>query len=489
MNPTDVPHPASAPAVTDAEDVIDLTQVDSPPRSAAEGVALAEAGRAHRARLDLLAHVNDVLVTARDEAAVLLGTVTAVVPRLGDWCALYIRDQDDPAWFSSFDVAHVDPAVTARARMHIEESRFEPDELWGVSRVLREGVISRWEADRPAVTEQMVTEQVVTEQMVTEQMVAGLDGLGLSSVVTLPLSRHGRILGVLQLGRVRRTFTDEDVSLAVAAAGRLASSIEVRRLVEREHEIARALQASLLPDHLPEVAGLDMAVRYWPAGESTEVGGDFYDVFRVADGTWGALIGDVCGTGPSAAALTGLARHSTRMSAWNGNDPVETIRWLNRAVHEAGSDTFLTAAYLTLEPGAGGVEVNAASGGHPRPIVVRGDGSLADLPASGTLLGPFAEVSLDPAELHLDAGDTLILYTDGVTDLPDPHGLSEEDLGAMAVEAARRSDAEGVADHLHEQIEGVLPLTSRRDDIALLVVRATGEVGEVHGLGEAGKPR
>src|SRR5690606_22538661 len=150
---------------------------DAPQRSAAEAAALAEVGRAHRERLDLLAQVNDVLVTARDEAAVLLGTVTALVPRLGDWCALYIRDQDDPAWFSSFDVAHVDPAVTARARTHIEESRFEPDELWGVSRVLREGVISRWEADRPAATERMATEQRAGEQVVT-----GLDGLGLSSV-------------------------------------------------------------------------------------------------------------------------------------------------------------------------------------------------------------------------------------------------------------------------------------------------------------------
>src|SRR5690606_33655244 len=114
--------------------------------------------------------------------------------------------------------------------------------------------------------------------------------------------------------------------------------------------IATTLQQSLLPGALPAIDGLDLAVRYWAAVETTEVGGDFYDVFKVGPSTWGAVIGDVCGKGAQAAALTGLARHSIRMSAWNGNGPVETIGWLNRAVREAGTASYLTACYLTISP-------------------------------------------------------------------------------------------------------------------------------------------
>jgi serine phosphatase RsbU (regulator of sigma subunit) len=182
----------------------------------------------------------------------------------------------------------------------------------------------------------------------------------------------------------------------------------------------------------------------------------------------------VCGKGPDAAALTGLARHSIRMSAWNGNGPVEVVRWLNRAVHESGSGSFLTASYLTLEPGPGGVAVTAASGGHPHPLLVGGDGEVRPLETRGTLLGPYEDVRCEPVTALLEPGTTLVLYTDGITDLPPPHALDGDELAALVQAAAGGEDAEEVANALHDALEALLPIDERSDDIALLVIRATG---------------
>ncbi|MEI2652574.1 MAG: SpoIIE family protein phosphatase [Microthrixaceae bacterium] len=117
--------------------------------------------------------------------------------------------------------------------------------------------------------------------------------------------------------------------------------------------IARTLQASLLPESLPRVDGVDLAVRYWATGEGTEVGGDFYDVFQVDDRT-AVVIGDVCGTGPMAASTTGLARHTIRASAWHGATGDAVLSELNHAMLRSGRSTFCTVSYCTLAPTSAG---------------------------------------------------------------------------------------------------------------------------------------
>ena len=168
-----------------------------------------------------------------------------------------------------------------------------------------------------------------------------MTSLDLRSAITVAMKKRGRVVGALQFIRsVRsRPYTADDVALAETVAGRIASSLENLRLHERQREIARTLQRSLLPATLPDMPGLDTAVRYWPHGEGSEVGGDFYDIFALEEpGQFAIVLGDVCGTGPAAAALTGLARHTIRDSAWHGDPPATVLAALNRAVRRSGHE-------------------------------------------------------------------------------------------------------------------------------------------------------
>jgi serine phosphatase RsbU (regulator of sigma subunit) len=292
--------------------------------------------------------------------------------------------------------------------------------------------------------------------------------------------KRGRTVGGLSFITTTgsRSFTEQDVALARVVAGRVASSLENRRLSDQQRTIAATLQASLLPGELPEVPGLDVAVRYWAAGEATVVGGDFYDVIEIGDDRWGVVIGDVCGTGPAAAALTSMARHTIRQAAWRGDDPVTVLQWLNRATLAAvgRSCTFLTVSYVTIEPGPEGLAVTATNAGHPCPVVVRRSGEGEPLGEHGRLLGVYEEVTAEPHRTTLGPGDTLVLYTDGLTDVPPPHLLTgEETVELVAAAAHGAADADEVAGRLEEAIARRLAVHQRPDDIALVVLRATGK--------------
>lgn len=283
------------------------------------------------------------------------------------------------------------------------------------------------------------------------------------------MKKRGRTIGALQFiaSTPSRRYTADDVALAETLAGRIASSIENLRLREREHEIARTLQRSLLPRYLPDVPGLDTAVRYWPRGEATEVGGDFYDLFALEDaGRFALVLGDVCGTGPAAAALTGLARHTIRDSAWHGDAPADVLDALNRAVRRSGDGTFLTCVYATIDTTCQPVTMTVAYGGHPLAAHV-----AAHWPTSvgvpGTLLGPFDHPDITPVEMTLAAGDVVVFHTDGATDVSPPHIL-DETAWANLVNGAAESG--GSADEI-----AVLLFDSRNDDIALLVLAVPAE--------------
>jgi phosphoserine phosphatase RsbU/P len=264
------------------------------------------------------------------------------------------------------------------------------------------------------------------------------------------------------------------VLLTGSLADRIASSVENLRLQEQQRLIAHTLQQSLLPSGLPAIPGIEIAVRYWPAGEGIDVGGDFYDVFSLNEpGRWAVVIGDVCGTGPAAASLTGLARHSIRASAWHGDSAAEVLTSLNHAVLNSGTNSYLTAVYATLDTDGASPTLTVACGGHPPPIHVSGHGSKT-IGASGTLLGLFDEVHISERVTQLEPGDTVAFYTDGATDLPPPHGLAYEQLTEMVADAAHGSSSvNSVADRLHDALEALLPFRQRNDDIALLILRTT----------------
>jgi len=199
--------------------------------------------------------------------------------------------------------------------------------------------------------------------------------------------------------------------------------LHARRQAERERErvqrLATVLQRSLLPPQLPTIAGVETAAYYHPASLD-EVGGDFYDLFPVSAHTWGFFLGDVCGKGAVAAALTSLIRYTLRTAAARDPDPIHVLTALNEAlVHRerAENPEFCTVLLGLLEPDEHGAGLTLATGGHTPALVLRADGSAEFCPLpDGQLVGVVPDARFTRAELRIDAGDTLLLYTDGLTE-------------------------------------------------------------------------
>ena len=427
----------------------------------------AENERVSRERIEFLGQINDALSTATSRAEVMHNVTRAAVPRLGDWCAIFVLPDAD-AIVPDVDVAHADPEMISYARELQQRFPYDPSASVGIPAVIRSGRSEFYPE---------IDDQVIEQADPTDEARDVLHALALRSAIAVPLVKQNRILGAIQFVNVEssRRYTVDDLALARAAAARIASSLEYIRLNEHQRMIATTLQASLLPDNLPEIDGVDIAVRYWATGEGTVVGGDFYDVFEVDDTHWAVVIGDVCGTGPAAAALTGLARHTIRASAWHGSDHEAVLRNVNNGVLRSGQVTFCTAIYGTLTASTNGFTFQMASGGHPLPIVRRAAGGTETIGEPGTLLGAFADSRSVTVSVHLAPGDTMLLYTDGITDVAPPHDLGTDELRELfdASSASAASAAE-VADRLGSELSALLPLAERNDDIALLVVRIAG---------------
>lgn len=219
--------------------------------------------------------------------------------------------------------------------------------------------------------------------------------------------------------RDRRAYEEELLRRREAAE-------EARRQAEadraRLQDALAVLQQSLLPDSLPPVPGVETAAYYHTASPD-RLGGDFYDVFPVDGKRFGFFLGDVCGKGPQAAALTSLTRYTLRAAALHDPDPVSALTTLNKVLHEryagSGDPRYCTAVFGTLEtdPATGQVTVQLASGGHPPALVLRADGTADYVPTPGGLLvGILPEAPFTAARTVLLPGDTLLLYTDGLTE-------------------------------------------------------------------------
>ncbi|QKW48078.1 SpoIIE family protein phosphatase (plasmid) [Streptomyces microflavus] len=198
---------------------------------------------------------------------------------------------------------------------------------------------------------------------------------------------------------------------------------EARRQAEadrvRLQEALAVLQQSLLPAELPEVPGLEAAAYYHTASPDL-LGGDFYDLFPLDTGRWAFFLGDVCGKGPQAAAVTSLARYTLRAAALHDRDPITMLTTLNTVLHDryaSGDGRYCTAIFGVLEPDGDHVDVHLASGGHPSALIQRANGSADYLPTPGGLLiGILPQAPFTDARTRLLPGDTLLLYTDGLTE-------------------------------------------------------------------------
>jgi CHASE3 domain sensor protein len=257
--------------------------------------------------------------------------------------------------------------------------------------------------------------------------------------------------------------------LTAALGGYLGHLVVTRERARRRSEAtARVLQRSILPTADPTIPGCELATRFIPGGSA--VSGDFYDVVEIPGGGWALIIGDVCGKGAAAAAATAMARWTLRSSLATGATPAEALRFLNDvAVRHDHDGRFITAACLKLTFESGLARVVVACAGHPAPILVPRVAAPSALPAEGELVGVLPTIRLRTAEVQLGPGDSLVAYTDGVTDQgPEPRRSPEQALQGRTPDAGANELA-GILEDLAHRPEGRHP-----DDIAILALRFQG---------------
>lgn len=252
-----------------------------------------------------------------------------------------------------------------------------------------------------------------------------------------------------------------------------------RQAVRHQHraqELAETLQRSLTPPRLPRIAGLDVAVHHEPFAQA-EVGGDFYDLFALADDRAGFFFGDVCGKGPRAAAVTALARYTMRTAAMLHEIPAAVLGDLNAALHAEATDspTTCTAVYGQIDMSGATASITLAVGGHPPPLVVRADGSVETTPARGPILGAVYEPVFQTCELRFDVGDALVVYSDGILDaVIDGVPVDEQRISDVLAEVphASATDLVGALLGSMRRIDRAL-----RDDVAIIALRHVGARG------------
>ena len=294
--------------------------------------------------------------------------------------------------------------------------------------------------------------------------------------ISIPLIAHGRELGRMTIGKNESDdFTREEADVADDLSRRVASAMENARLHERHTSMSTALQRSLLPpkDKEPVIPGVDHAVYYRPSDERSEVGGDFYDVFS-ASGRWCFAIGDVCGTGPEAAAVTGLARHTLRALAREGFTPAHIMQRLNMAILDENTSTrFLTMLYGEMTPatdGTGGMRVRMVSAGHPLPMRLNQKGQVETFGSSQPLLGAFEDVGFTTESVDIHPGEVVLAVTDGVTERRSGNDmLGDEGLEEIFSHAAGLT-AQAVISRIERELEEYAP-GGNADDTAMLVLR------------------
>ncbi len=292
---------------------------------------------------------------------------------------------------------------------------------------------------------------------------------GIQSLLGVPLIVEGDLIGVLHIGSLTtRKFDQADLGVLQVAAARAAPGIERARLysqLAQEHRIAVALQRSLLPRRLSQPFGTETAARY--AAASDVVGGDWYDVFELADGQIGITIGDVVGHGIPAAALMSQLRATLHAYAVDGSGPAETLAKVDRFIQSSPDEMMATAAYAVFDTASG--EVRIASAGHLPPLIVSPDGSrfleLGAAPPLGAV--PYGRYTETVAQLR--TGESLMLYTDGLVERPGTPLSESLDRLAAAVSPAR-----GVEEICELALDALVPEPRIRDDIAIIVVRNAG---------------
>ncbi|WP_433324248.1 SpoIIE family protein phosphatase [Spirillospora sp. CA-294931] len=445
---------SSAPDRFDGAAAARLGRVADEMSLSLEKARVGELERSWRGWLSFVAEASDLLAGTLDQERTMALVAQLVVPRLATWCAVYTVADGGAARLAY--VWHADEDRADGLRDLLENAGSEPP------------------VDAPGPWSGLATapERVRAAAKVT----AGDQAYG------FPLIARGRRIGTIVIGRPPGDrFPRSAIELAEELGRRAALAVDNARLYSEQTAMSSALQRSLLPPDVPEIPGLEVAVVYEPAGEGSEVGGDFYDVFERSDASgqaarWRFAIGDVCGTGPQAAAVTGLARHALRILAAEDMSVPGVLTRLNRLIlgeGERGRLLTLLHGEITPRPRRDGVTIRLTSAGHPPPLVLDPDGTVKEVASPQPLLGVFDGVDFHTDTVELRSGQVLLCVTDGVTErrsgarlLGDGHGLERLLAGCTGLSAG------AVAARIQRAVRDFGPEPSG-DDVALIVLRAS----------------
>ena len=399
------------------------------------------------------------------------------VPRIADWCIVRLLvTPGSPR--PRVGATHVDPAQIGHLRRLVERI---PRDLGSVPE-LGDALA----AGRPLIRTSRAAAMLRPLFDDPDDREA-MDAVGVDSVAVFPLHARNRLLGAVAFGnRPGRPLHRTDVELAKAVASRAGVIVDNARLFNDQAQVARALQNSLLPSSLPDIPGIELGARYRAAGQGLDVGGDFYDAFQADANWWMFAVGDVRGHGVEAAATTGLVRHTIRASAMSGVMPSAVLGRLNDMLlrsdaerEEVGDDhlpvspRFCTVLAGAVQASERGVDIIVCSGGHPLPLVRRGTGEVVPVGVPGTLLGvtPTDNVSLSDTVVHLDPGESLICYTDGLSDRRSGRRVFGEEGIVKAVCQGKGLTAAELARHIEAEAL-VFVDDEPADDMAVLTLRA-----------------
>jgi GAF domain-containing protein len=444
----------------------DLALAEELARRAAQAVdnsRLYREAQLSQEQLAFLAEASRILAGSLDYRSTLQKVAKLAVPRLADWCVVDMLGDDQS--IELLTAAHAEPRKVElirelRRRFPLDWNRPHP-----VTRVLRTG---RSEAEPDIDQAQLL---VIAGHV---EAVDILSDLGASSHMVVPLKAQGRTVGTISLfaGPSGRSYGPADLSLVEDLARRAGQAVENARLYGWQRHVARTLQQSLLPTKLPAIPGVEIAARYQAAGEEIEVGGDFYDLFEAGE-RWGIVIGDVCGKGPEAAAITGMARFTIRAAAGRSNSPSVALRALNDELLTERDDLrFVTVACGLIGHTESGASLTISTGGHPQPLVLRSDGSVRQIGEPGSLLGVFDDPEVADETVGLVPGDVVVFFTDGVVQDRGMEPASGERALVSLLSTCSGLRAEAIAERILDEVIDRQP-RGLRDDVAILVLRVT----------------
>ncbi len=418
--------------------------------------------REERSRLEFLINATASLGSSLDPRQTLRKVARTAVPELADLCVIDLIDSDGS--ITATVAAGSDPQLAAA----MEDMRREnPLGIRGRHPVA--DALRGWEAfvrndlDRSTIFAQAAEDG--------DEQARFLRDAGCRAAAVVPMVARGRMLGAMSFLRLQGESRYEPAQVAVLEdlTGRAALAFDNARLYAERAHVAHTLRRSLMPAKLPLVPGLQLASFFRPTGAGSDVGGDFYDVFTDGDDCW-LVVGDVCGKGADAAVLTGFLRHTTLAYAREEVTPAEVLARVNDAMLDQDFDgRFATAILARLRFSLEGVQLTLAAAGHPPALISRAAGGAEEFGENGTLLGVFDDPIIVESTTILAPGDTLALYTDGLTEAHAPELLLtvEEMLAVLA----RREPA--VAQEVIDAMVGLLEATDGppRDDVAVLAAQ------------------